>query len=51
MPDTDTRTRISSLTLLVKAADHAMEAEEVSDDIRRRVMNRLIYGSPEGPGR
>jgi hypothetical protein len=53
MPDTKPETapvKVSTLTQLVKATDQALEAEGVEQEIRFRVMNRLIYGTPNPRG-
>ena len=46
----DTKTKISTLTQLVKATDQALQEEGVSVEVRTRVMNRLIYGTPDPRG-
>ena len=39
-----------TLQEIIKAFDRAMRIEGVPDDKRRRVINTLVWGSPEGAG-
>lgn len=41
---------VEMLQAMVAAADRAMAEERIGAAARQRVVNRLVYGSPEGPG-
>lgn len=37
-----------TMRCLLDAAERAMSAEDVPDGVRRRVVNRIVWGDPEG---
>jgi len=36
------------MRMLLAAADRAMDDEDIPEEVRRRVINRIVWGEPEG---